>query len=187
MTADKPPGIGFAEFEYADYADGVSTTTEIGIPVGYHPTRMLVLRAAQEGWVMNFGRPDEPPTWCLVHRQVIAKAVPQGSATARILELLDRWGYGRTSATPTPFSRILDLFHKWGLVDSHGEIRPLGALVLDDWTLREADGDRSDCPYLRGTGDGKCNQGCWEEPRCVTDAPVNGWPMTRSRILRGDV
>lgn len=31
----------------------------------------------------------------------------------------------------------------------------------------------SDCPYYRGVG--QCETGCWAEPRCVTDEPVNGW------------
>lgn len=29
------------------------------------------------------------------------------------------------------------------------------------------------CPYYFGAG--SCNQGCWEEPRCITDEPLHGW------------
>lgn len=34
-----------------------------------------------------------------------------------------------------------------------------------------------ECPYNRGTGSRTCNLGCWDEPRCITDAPSRyGWP-----------
>jgi len=32
------------------------------------------------------------------------------------------------------------------------------------------------CPYFRGVGDRTCKSGCWTEPRCQTDMPLNGWP-----------
>lgn len=50
---------------------------------------------------------------------------------------------------------------------------------------------RSTCPWYRGTG--ICNQGCWEEPSCQTDAwGPNAWPRypvnihaTSVRLRRG--
>ena len=42
------------------------------------------------------------------------------------------------------------------------------------------------CPYFarcfRVPGydpDGICNQGCREEPACMTDEPLDGWPMRK--------
>ena len=29
------------------------------------------------------------------------------------------------------------------------------------------------CAYYRGVG--HCSFGCWEEPRCYTEEPMNGW------------
>src|SRR5690625_2044794 len=29
------------------------------------------------------------------------------------------------------------------------------------------------CPYYQGTGG--CINGCWDEPRCVTEEPEDGW------------
>jgi hypothetical protein len=28
-------------------------------------------------------------------------------------------------------------------------------------------GDMAQCPYRMGTGDRKCDQGCWDYPRCL--------------------
>lgn len=30
------------------------------------------------------------------------------------------------------------------------------------------------CPYYR-TGTEQCVTGCWEEPRCITNEPLEGW------------
>jgi len=38
--------------------------------------------------------------------------------------------------------------------------------------------DLSSCPYFNGTG--ICSFGCWDEPRCHTCEPANGWPSQRS-------
>lgn len=32
-------------------------------------------------------------------------------------------------------------------------------------------GDMASCPYRMGTGDRKCDQGCWDYPRCVDLGP----------------
>lgn len=45
------------------------------------------------------------------------------------------------------------------------------------------DGDLSDCPYYRGAG--KCVSGCRDEPQCITDQPLKGWPMERLRRAFG--
>lgn len=37
--------------------------------------------------------------------------------------------------------------------------------------------DLSGCAYFRGVG--QCSYGCWEEPRCQTDEPIEGWPSIR--------
>jgi hypothetical protein len=37
--------------------------------------------------------------------------------------------------------------------------------------------DLSDYPYYAGTG--ACLSGCNEEPHCVTDEPIAGWPSGR--------
>jgi hypothetical protein len=29
------------------------------------------------------------------------------------------------------------------------------------------------CPYYRG--EGTCNMGCYSEPACITDQPLEGW------------
>lgn len=29
------------------------------------------------------------------------------------------------------------------------------------------------CPYYFGAG--SCKSGCWDEPRCITDMPLDGW------------
>lgn len=31
-----------------------------------------------------------------------------------------------------------------------------------------------ECPYLK-TGTEPCVSGCWSEPRCITDEPIEGW------------
>lgn len=45
------------------------------------------------------------------------------------------------------------------------------------------DGDLTDCPYFRryagvpgADPEGICSHGCREEPSCVTDRPIEGWP-----------
>lgn len=39
------------------------------------------------------------------------------------------------------------------------------------------DHDRSLCHhYLYGQ---VCTRGCWDEPRCITDEPLEGWPLMR--------
>lgn len=40
------------------------------------------------------------------------------------------------------------------------------------------------CPYYR-KGE-KCNGGCWTEPRCITDAPTEGWEA-RIASLRAQI
>lgn len=35
-------------------------------------------------------------------------------------------------------------------------------------------GDLSSCDYFQGKG--ICTHGCWEEPACMTDEPLEGWP-----------
>lgn len=37
--------------------------------------------------------------------------------------------------------------------------------------------DLSQCPYFMGTG--QCSSGCYSEPSCQTDRPLNGWPKER--------
>jgi hypothetical protein len=46
--------------------------------------------------------------------------------------------------------------------------------------------DPSHCPYYRGFNrpdapgrDVTCRSGCWSEPSCITDEPLNGWPFVR--------
>lgn len=40
--------------------------------------------------------------------------------------------------------------------------------------------DLSGCDYFRGKG--SCSVGgCWTEPRCQTDMPLDGWPSRRRR------
>lgn len=43
--------------------------------------------------------------------------------------------------------------------------------------------DLAQCPYLHG---GTCVSGCHSEPRCLTEAPVDGWeaPLLRSELNR---
>ena len=31
------------------------------------------------------------------------------------------------------------------------------------------------CPYYQNTGDRTCKSGCWDEPRCITGMPLDGW------------
>ncbi len=38
--------------------------------------------------------------------------------------------------------------------------------------------DMSDCPYYQGTG--ICESGCYSEPRCKTEEPIDGWPSQRA-------
>lgn len=40
------------------------------------------------------------------------------------------------------------------------------------------------CPYYRH--DEKCESGCYSEPRCITDAPLEGWEE-RIRDLRREL
>lgn len=35
----------------------------------------------------------------------------------------------------------------------------------------------SSCAYYQQVGDGKCSYGCWQEPRCITDEPLEGWAI----------
>lgn len=49
-----------------------------------------------------------------------------------------------------------------------------------DWESR----DLSDCAYYRDPA-GTCSHGCWEEPRCVTEEPSEGWPVARVRHALG--
>lgn len=53
--------------------------------------------------------------------------------------------------------------------------------------------DLSDCPYyqnrwLRNRPElpGKCLRGCWDEPSCVTDEPLDGWPSERAALPSGE-
>lgn len=52
------------------------------------------------------------------------------------------------------------------------------------------DGDMSTCQYFQGKG--TCTYGCHEEPSCITDAPIGGWPSRRNLygrinwVLRGE-
>ncbi len=39
--------------------------------------------------------------------------------------------------------------------------------------------DLASCPYYRGVG--KCESGCREEPSCITDEPLKGWPSLREK------
>lgn len=45
----------------------------------------------------------------------------------------------------------------------------------------EYEQDMSSCPHYQGTG--TCSFGCWEEPSCFTDEPMNGWPSVRKAYL----
>lgn len=47
--------------------------------------------------------------------------------------------------------------------------------VLEFYT--EHPDDLSGCAYYKGKG--TCSYGCWEEPRCQTDQPAEGWPSER--------
>ena len=40
-----------------------------------------------------------------------------------------------------------------------------------------------DCPYYQ-TGTDPCRSGCWEEPRCITDKPAEGWLAAEASMLR---
>lgn len=42
--------------------------------------------------------------------------------------------------------------------------------------------DLSDCPYYLG-GTGSCAYGCQQEPSCITDRPVGGWPSEHTRTV----
>jgi len=41
--------------------------------------------------------------------------------------------------------------------------------------------DLSGCAYYQGKG--TCSYGCWEEPRCQTDEPLEGWPSEAFKDL----
>ena len=41
--------------------------------------------------------------------------------------------------------------------------------------------DLSGCAYYQGKG--TCSYGCWEEPRCQTGEPLEGWPSERFKDL----
>ena len=52
---------------------------------------------------------------------------------------------------------------------------------------RSKEPDLSSCPYyqnrwLRDRPElpGTCTRGCCQEPACVTDQPLNGWPSERN-------
>lgn len=155
--------------------------TEIIIPVEFHPTRLLVLRAAQAGSIRRITE-----RWALTYPGRTEETPPPGTPAGVILSTFAAsaaWGSTRDGGTV--FGRVLDVFLRWGLVDSHGGVTPLGRLVLDDWSLREAEGDYASCPYYAGTGDQKCDRGCWDEPRCIEEPPTGPWPLLRSHILGG--
>lgn len=42
--------------------------------------------------------------------------------------------------------------------------------------FRLLENDGRDCPWYKG--EGTCATGCWTEPSCQTDEPINGWPET---------
>lgn len=50
--------------------------------------------------------------------------------------------------------------------------------------------DLSDCPYyqyFRTRGEpGVCQSGCWEEPRCITEEPADGWPSVRMAVEQSE-
>lgn len=78
--------------------------------------------------------------------------------------------------------------------DEHGHIFLVGSTARE-WANYELDGTATErarnrsnvptrddlleavsmltCPYL--THDGTCDRGCYSEPACMTDAPVEGW------------
>lgn len=50
------------------------------------------------------------------------------------------------------------------------------------------DGDRSACAYWQYQCNGgpmaTCSGGCYEEPRCITETPIGGWPSERGPWYR---
>lgn len=56
------------------------------------------------------------------------------------------------------------------------------------WELGEHPEDLGTCPYyayFRGQGPPAiCGRGCWEEPRCVTEEPLDGWPSANRAAER---
>ncbi len=40
--------------------------------------------------------------------------------------------------------------------------------------------DLSGCPYYQRIKGATCIYGCWQEPRCITDEPLYGWPSERN-------
>lgn len=63
--------------------------------------------------------------------------------------------------------------------------------ILDRLADDEEEPDRSHCPYFAvwhhlpwkdregAFGPGTCGGGCWEEPACITEQPLEGWPRMR--------
>jgi len=65
--------------------------------------------------------------------------------------------------------------------------------LADDGEDFEDDPDYGTCPYFQSAflkqplPEGVqpvCQSGCWEEPVCVTNEPLEGWPSTRG-LSRG--
>lgn len=84
---------------------------------------------------------------------------------------------------PIPLSEVPPLASDRGYLDPGADgDRP--AREVAEEMVRAMEEDRSDCPfyqYSRNDGPyGTCNRGCWSEPSCITDEPIDGWPAIRS-------
>lgn len=63
-------------------------------------------------------------------------------------------------------------------------LRRISPAVAAVWIEAMREQDDSTCPYYQGTGDQVCDRGCREEPRCMVDEPLEGWPLVRAGITR---
>lgn len=57
--------------------------------------------------------------------------------------------------------------------------------LYDDLAYEGDETDLSSCPYFQtmtkpDAERGTCSFGCWDEPRCITCEPENGWPGMRA-------
>lgn len=62
--------------------------------------------------------------------------------------------------------------------------------VCDSCGRIAPDLDMSDCPYFRRYGgaeghdpNGTCSYGCRDEPSCITDRPLHGWPSEQRAVF----
>lgn len=137
----------------------LATSTQIEVPIGYHPIRLRWLQEVGRDMVQDARYRDR-----FFHVQITKR----GKRITRYVKGHDE--------------RVLAGFRRHGLIEPDGgrctyTLTTAGWAVLEMWQ-DECDPDLSSCAFYRGVG--TCSsRSCWQEPACTVDRPERGWPSER--------